>query len=137
VSPGFEDRVLAKIRAASVSPRDVERPVEISFEPRWWQGWFPRLALGGAAAALALLATFVIPNGPWKGKEPLAQSDASEETLEKLYPGISPEMLQSMQNLTQDGVLDRMVIQSGSPTGDFRVVAPVDYGTDGPVYVTF
>jgi hypothetical protein len=42
-----------------------------------------------------------------------------------------------MQNLTRDGVLDRMVIQQGSPSGDIRVVTPVGYGADGPVYVTF
>jgi anti-sigma factor RsiW len=149
VSPGFEDRVLARVRAASVSPAPIESgPIEISIEPRWWQGWFPKLALAGSAAALALVLSTSMNRGPVStvaeeaGTVPpsagqLASSGQDVMTLEQLYPDLSPEVMQSMQNLTRDGVLDRMVIQPGSPSGDIRVVAPVGYGADGPVYVTF
>lgn len=147
VSPGFEDRVLARVRAASVSPAPVESgPIEISMEPRWWQGWFPKLALAGSAAALALIVSLNRPEAPGMAADPVSSPEPEGQlvwgtedvmTLEKLYPDLSPEVMQSMQNLTRDGVLDRMVIQQGSPSGDIRVVAPVGYGADGPVYVTF
>jgi anti-sigma factor RsiW len=146
VSPGFEDRVLARVRAASVSPAPVESgPIEISMEPRWWEGWFPKLALAGSAAALALVVSLNRPEAPTVAEvesvpapaEQPASSGQDVMTLQELYPDLSPEVMQSMQNLTRDGVLDRMVIQQGSPSGDIRVVTPVGYGADGPVYVTF
>ncbi|HSK77753.1 MAG TPA: anti-sigma factor [Thermoanaerobaculia bacterium] len=146
VSPGFEDRVLARVRAASVSPAPVESgPIEISMEPRWWEGWFPKLALAGSVAALAIVVSLNRPESPKVAEVEsvpapagqLASSGQDVMTLQELYPDLSPEVMQSMQNLTRDGVLDRMVIQQGSPSGDIRVVTPVGYGADGPVYVTF
>lgn len=74
-SPGFEDRVLARVRAASAGrPKAAEGPVEISLEPRGWARWFPRLAPEGTladvwfprlalvavTAALAVLVTLAV-----------------------------------------------------------------------------
>jgi anti-sigma factor RsiW len=143
-SPGFEDRVLALTRAAVAAPaRHVPERLDVSFEPRWWEGWFPRLAMGGAVAALALFGTLAIQHRPAgilaQKSDATGVAPAPQEitTLQDLYPDLSPEKIESMRNITRDGVLDRVVIQPGSPNGNLRVVAPVDYGSDGPVYVTF
>jgi hypothetical protein len=143
-TPGFEDRVLARVRAAAVLNRPVPAPVEFSFEPRWWEGFFPRMALGGVAAALALVGTLTLVRGPVQhlvnrdgATAEVAGKSDEITTLEQLYPDLSPEMVRSMQRLANEGVLDRMVIQHGSSDGDLRVVAPVGYGSEGPVTVSF
>lgn len=74
-SPGFEDRVLARIRAASRRrPDAAEDPVEVSLEPRGWTRWIPRLAggdsladtwaprlaLAGVVAVLAVIVTLSV-----------------------------------------------------------------------------
>jgi hypothetical protein len=141
-SPGFEDQVLARVRSAPAAPRRaLPEPVEISLEPRWWEGWMPRLALGGVAAALMVVGSLTVLRGPvttiagGSGSGNLAENPQQIETLEQLYPDLSPEKLRSMQSISRDGVLDRVVIQPGSPEGGLRVVSPVDHGSE--VYVTF
>lgn len=137
-SAGFEDRVLQLTRQAVAAGARPER-IEIALDRRWWEGWVPRLALGGAAAALALVGALTIGRGPLPivGKESPGSSQVAAnrqeiQTLKDLYPDLTPDMIEST-----DGVLDRVVIQHGSANGDLRVVAPVDYGSNGPVYVTF
>jgi anti-sigma factor RsiW len=167
VSPGFEDRVLARIRAASVPEPDAAgEPIEVSLEPRGWARWFPRLAPGGAVAdvwlprlvlagvtaALAVLVTLAITThrtaAPGGSAPTLAATQPAAATptppaegitdLRQLFPDLPPELTASTQSLGGENyVMDRMVIRPGSSAGDVQVVAPVATETRGPVYVTF
>jgi len=131
-SPGFEDRILSRIRAAgssSLPPVPIEMPREGGF----WSGWFPRVGLAAAAAAFIIFA-FTSQKKSEDQAPSMAQGSGGVETLKERMPDLPDEVVDA---LNQDSyVLDKMVVRPGSGQGDVQVVAPVGYES-GPVYVAF
>jgi anti-sigma factor RsiW len=145
-TPGFEDRVLARVRASAVPQApDPVIAIDLPREPRWWQGFIPRFAAAGAAFALVLFAVSRMVGGPAEGpaaEAPLAESvpvsPAGTEkplSLEQIYPDLPSEVVRALD--TDSYVLDRMEVQPGSPESNVRVVAPLQVSSGDPVYVTF
>ncbi len=133
-TPGFEDRVLARIRAAGSAPAPLEFPVERSDE-RLSGGWFPRLGLAAAAAVLVAVSFLALQGtnqGP--GSQMAVREDRSVVTLKDRLPDLPDEVVDALNE--ESFVLDRMVVRPGSGEGNARVVAPVGY-ENGPVYVAF
>jgi len=145
VSASFEDRVMAAMREAVRESRPAPEWRSTEAEPSWWQGWFPRLGLAGAAASLVALVTFgqFLPgrgNGP-AGTAGLnhpsavtAQVTPVVDRLEDRFPDLPPEVLRSLDE--ESYVLDRMTVRPAMSGGQ-RVVAPVSDEAGGAVFITF
>jgi predicted anti-sigma-YlaC factor YlaD len=142
VSASFEDRVMAAMREAvrEARPAPEWRPVEA--EPAWWQGWFPRLGMAGAAAALVAFFSFQQmqsrPDGTTAslttGTALTAQVEPVVDRLQDRFPDLPAEVLRSLDE--ESYVLDRMTVHPGVSGGQ-RVVAPVSDNAGGPVFITF
>ena len=144
VSADFEARVLEKVRLAARQPAPERSPLILEFRPRWWEGWIPRFALAGAAAALLVLAsinTLHKSAGDLAGRtEPAGGASALTASpvvsrLEDRFPDLPPEVRRALDE--ESYVLDRMTIRPATSPGQTRVLAPVDQEASGPVYVTF
>lgn len=143
-SADFESQVMDRVRTAQRQPEEGRAPLILEFRPRWWEGWIPRFALAGAAAALLVLASVhsltprsgnLAANG--SSGTPLASSTAAPvvSRLEDRFPDLPPEVRRA---LDEEGyVLDRMTIRPATSPGQMRVLAPVEQDATSPVYVTF
>jgi hypothetical protein len=141
ITPDFEERVLMAVRTAQRDERLLPLLEQPSDEPRWWEGWIPRFALAGAAAALVVMVML-----PTVGQNVKSQSLATRmisqptvqpvvQRLEDRFPDLPPEVLRSLDE--ESYVLDKMTVQPATSRGRARVVAPVVDESHGPVYVTF
>lgn len=145
VSADFEDRVMAAMREAVREARPAPEWRPAAAEPAWWQGWFPRLGLAGAAAALVALFSYQ-QIGPGNGNHagdsaerisPSAvpvQVASGVDRLEDRFPDLPPEVLRSLDE--ESYVLDRMTVRPAISGGQ-RVVAPVSDEAGGAVFITF
>lgn len=143
-SADFESQVLERVRAAQRQPVEERAPLILEFRPRWWEGWIPRFALAGAAAALLVLASVNSLNRRSGGltagvpdSAPLTSTSATPvvSRLEDRFPDLPPEVRRA---LDEEGyVLDRMTIRPATSPGQTRVLAPVEQDATSPVYVTF
>jgi hypothetical protein len=145
VSSGFDDRVLSLVRAAVRDARPVPPLPEPDRAPAFWEGWMPRFAVLGAAAALVAFVSLstirtAIDGGDVarRADEAPAASASAEpiiQTLGDRFPDLPPELLRALNE--ESYVLDHMTVRPATASGNARVVAPVDYDAGGTVYVTF
>jgi anti-sigma factor RsiW len=136
-SPGFEDRVLARVRASGHEPAR-SRPISVLTEPAWWQTLIPRLAWAGAFAAVGVVATlWALRSATVGADQTRVQSASAQEarTLKELIPDLPAEVVESLDG--ESYVLDRMTIRQTPADREIQVVAPVDQETGRQVFVTF
>lgn len=145
VSSGFDDRVLSLVRAAVRDSRPVPPLPDTERAPAFWEGWIPRFAFLGAAAALVAFVSLSSMRTPVDGgglagradETPVttAATEPAVRTLGDRFPDLPPEVLRALNE--ESYVLDHVTVRPATARGNARVVAPVDYEAGGTVYVTF